>query len=215
MTTRPTPLPRRKPPVFPGDFTDGLSVTETLAALPPGVPVAVKQTGHDTIPLAAFRGRARYQPSTAPQPAPVPAAAPEPDCAMFVLLPDGTPGLLCGIDRRRTHFDPETRYARRQFAALRASARAAGWWTDAYGRWCCPRCAADPSYTTPRPVVHYSEGAADARLKALNAGQAGDRAVEAMLLDIEYWRRVHKENVIARDVNGSAQAGKHRRTVTP
>jgi hypothetical protein len=125
-------------------------------------------------------------------------------------------GLMCGADRWRRHIDPETLHARRQFDALRASAYAAGWRLDGYGRWCCPRCTADPAYTTPRPVQHYSEGAGRARLGALKAGRAGDREAEAALLDDEYWKRVHKENVVFRDVNGSAQAGKHhRRTVTP
>jgi hypothetical protein len=136
-----------------------------------------------TVPLAALRGEPRYTsapaaplPPRAAPPAIEPPAPPrsrpdyqpapprsQPDCLIPAILRDKTIGMLCGIDLWRIHFDPEAACARRGFNALRASALAAGWRPDAFGRWACPRCKNDPHYRTPQPLAHWDPAVAHTR----------------------------------------------------
>ncbi len=157
---------RRGRPVLEGGFPDdGYDITEVLQRAGPadwdgstfewgGAP------GPAAEPLARLRSPGRYQP---PPALPAPPPPRQPDCAVWAVLRAGGFGLLCGIDRWRIHFDPETAHARHCFSALRASAHAAGWRPDAYGRWACPRCVTDPAWAAPRLPAHYDPAVAHAR----------------------------------------------------
>jgi hypothetical protein len=141
----------------------------------------------------------RYRP--APDMFPALPAAPQrrPDCAIFTILPGGGFGLLCGIDRWRRHADPGTIHARHCFDALRASALAAGWRPDAYGRWACPRCKKDPAYVTPQPVAHWHPDGHDGRGRMMT-GHGGYR-------DGQFWLQVEAENEVFRRTRSGEPAG--------
>jgi hypothetical protein len=134
--------------------------------------------------------------------APPPPAQRRPDCAIFTILPGGGFGLLCGIDRWRRHADPETNCARHCFDALRASALAAGWRPDAYGRWACPRCKTDPAYVTPQPAAHWHPDGHDGR-GVMITGHGGYR-------DAQFWLQVQAEHeVLRRTADGEPPGWAH------
>jgi hypothetical protein len=216
------PFRRSTRPEFTGDFNaDGYAITGALPAAGPADwdGTAIEFTGAsgtglpDTAPLAhhlaAMPGYEdagipepiiRYRPAPDMFPALPAAAQPRrPDCAIFTILPAGGFGLLCGIDRWRRHADPETMHARHCFDALRASALAAGWRPDAYGRWTCPRCKMDPAYVTPQPVAHWHPDGHDGRGRMIT-GHGGYR-------DGQFWLQAEAENEVFRRTRDGEPAG--------
>jgi hypothetical protein len=240
---------RRRPrPVPDGDFPGDEAVTETIGRIPDwdgttitfggasgtGQPGGAYPHGHFTgigdktawHPAPGYEERrgitpAPGRPETVPVPPPGPPRRPA-DCAIFTILADGF-GLLCGMDLWRRHADPEATHYRNQFDALRVSALRAGWLPDVYGRWCCPRCVADPAWAAPALPDHYHPGVGHARTAAdpavsrefwearvatghhrdaADAFAAGDPAAE-------FWFRVEAEaEVLARTAEG-VHHGRH------
>lgn len=157
---RRTDRARARPPA-----SGGSDATELIGRIPDWDGTAITFGGRSVIDPAAPGGPQWLAPPVRPEP--LPALPPAPprrpqDAAIFVLLPSGF-GLLCGMDLWRRHADPEANHYRHAFDALRVSALRAGWQPDAYGRWCCPRCVADPAWATPKPLAHWHPAGAHAR----------------------------------------------------
>jgi hypothetical protein len=218
---------RKRPPVLIDEFRVDEAATGTIGRVPDWDATTVTFTGVSAIGLGPDA-----QPfARPPDPETLPALPPPPepvrrpvDDAIFVIIWSARGfGLLCGMDLWRRHADPEAAHYRNQFDALRVSALRAGWLPDRHGRWCCPRCVAEPSYATPKPLDHYHPGVVHARAAAdpavsrgfwearpaidyhrdaADAFAAGDPAAE-------FWFRVEAEaEVLARTADG-AWHGRH------
>lgn len=98
----------------------------------------------------------------------------------------------CPPERRSRHADPIAATMPLPFESLRQSAYVMGWRLDTYGRWACKACQDTTRYNSPRQVIQYDPGAAEAY-------QAGDTRAE-------YWHRAAAELDLILDVTS---AGKH------
>ncbi len=112
------------------------------------------------------------------------------DCAIFVWVPSTSQHvLLCSMCLWRRHADSAAGGKPFGFEALRDSAAAAGWRTDAFSGWCCPACQDTARYHAPRAVTHShpvlrrrhktGQAASEAEAQALLAAVRGRTVVSA------------------------------------
>jgi hypothetical protein len=150
---------------------------------------------HDGDP--AYPDEAEQPPEPEPQSAPGEFEYGEP---LFEQIVQGWGHLTvihCAYACIAVHRDP----AARSFPALYEGARQAGWRADAYGRWCCRRCAQmSPEYRTPEPVGAWADGAAQARMRRDWAAEhiLGVRAeLACRARTVDHWAASHARGVHA------------------